>query len=132
MSQELIARSEDLARLDAAYPVRIVEPSFFVIDGICYVTSSGRVGEASLIMVLTLQGDVTTKPIDHVIYWTGEYPRRADLQVLETLGGGNTNLAPFGDVVMFSARADYTDHHHKATTYIEIINREVRKRNRHG
>ena len=128
MSQELIARSEDLIRLASAYSVHVVDPSFLVIEGIPYLTASGDVGNASLIMVLTLQGDVTTKPADHVIYWTGEYPRRANGQTLDTLGGGNSDLAPFGTVIMFSARAAYTDHHHKACTYIEIISREVRKR----
>ena len=131
MSRGLIARSLDLRTLEAArYSLRIADDAFLVIDRVPYVTAARQVQRAELVMVLTLRGDTTAKPGDHVAYWSGEHPHRADGRTLDTLlvpNSGRTIVSPsFPSVLMFSAKADYRDYHHKVMTYIEILGREAR------
>ena len=131
MSRELIARSPDLRTLEAdLYSLRIVDDAFLVTNGVPYVTATRQVQRAELVMVLTLRGDKTAKPGDHVAYWSGEHPHRADGRTLDALlvpNSGRQSVSPsFPSVLMFSAKADYLDYHHKVTTYAEILSREAR------
>ena len=81
-------------------------------------------------MVLTLRGDATAKPGDHVAYWAGEHPHLADGRKLDALLAANSGRQrvsqSFPSVLMFSAKADYRDYHHKVMTYVEILGREAR------
>ena len=131
MSRELIDRSSDLGMLKAnRYRIRIVDDAYLAIGGVPYVTATQQVQRAELVMVLTLQGDQTAKPGDHVAYWSGEHPHRADGRTLDALlvpDSGRQSVCPsFPSVLMFSAKADYRDYHHKVTTYVEILGREAR------
>ena len=131
MSRGLIARSSDLKKLEAdRYSLRIVDDAFLVIGGVPYVTVAQQVQRAELVMVLTLRGDETAKPGDHVAYWSGEHPHRADGRTLDALlvpNSSQQSVCPsFPSVFMLSAKADYRDYHHKATTYAEILGREAR------
>ena len=131
MSRELIARSADLRKLQAdLYTVRVLDDAFLVIENVPYVTHARQVQRAELIMVLTLRGDETAKPGDHVAYWSGEHPHRADGRTLDALlvpnAGRERVSASFPSVLMFSAKTDYRDYHHKVTTYAEILGREAR------
>ena len=131
MSRGLIARSSDLRTLEAdRYSLRIVDDAFLVVDNVPYITPTGQVQRAKLVMVLTLRGDETAKPSDHVAYWSGEHPYRADRRPLDALLEPNSNrssISPsFPSVLMFSAKADYQNYHHKVTTYAEILGREAR------
>lgn len=131
MSRGLIARSPDLRALEAdGYALRIVDDAFLVIDHVPYVTAARQVCRAELVMVLTLRGDATAKPGDHVAYWSGGHPHCADGSTLDALLMPNSNrsyVSPsFASVLMFSAKTDYRDYHHKVTTYVEILGREAR------
>ena len=131
MSRGLIARSPDLRTLEAdGYSLRIVDDAFLVIDRVPYVTAAHQVWHAALVMILTLRGDATAKPGDHVAYWSGEHPHCADGRTLDALlvpNSGRNFVSPsFASVLMFSAKADYRDYHHKVTTYAEILGREAR------
>ena len=131
MSRGLIARSSDLRTLETdRYSLRIVDDAFLVISGVPYVTVTQQVLRAELVMILTLRGDETAKPGDHVAYWSGEHPHRADGKTLDALLVPNSrrqSVCPsFPSVLMFSAKADYRDYHHKVTTYAEILGREAR------
>lgn len=131
MSRGLIARSPDLRALEAdRYSLRIADDAFLVIDRVPYVTMARKVQRAELVMVLTLKGDATAKPSEHVAYWSGEHPHHADGRKLDALlvpNSGRTAVSPsFPSVLMFSAKADYRDYHHKVTTYVEILSREAR------
>ena len=131
MSRGLIARSPDLRALEAErYSLRIADDAFLVIDGVPYVTVARKVQRAELIMILTLKSDTTTKPSDHVAYWSGEHPHHADGRTLDSLlvpdSGRNLVSPSFPSVLMFSAKADYRDYYHKVTTYVEILCREAR------
>ena len=131
MSHELIGRSSDLKRLVAeSYCIRVVDDAYLAADQIPYLRPNGKVGRGSLVMPLTLAGDVTTRPGDHVAYWSGEPPyrgNRAPLDALYSPPGSRTSLCPsFPTVMMFSARAAYRDFHHKVANYAEILAREAR------
>ena len=130
MSHELIARSADLSRLKhECYLISITYDAYLRIDGVPYVTASTTVACASLLMAMVVTGGIAGKPPDHVAYWTGELPHRADSRSLENKigGSGGTQIASVGNVLMFSARADYTDYHHKVVTYVELLEREARQ-----
>lgn len=131
MSRGLIDRSPDLSTLEAdGYCLRIADDAFLVIDRVPYVTVAREVHRAELVMVLTLRGDATAKPSDHVAYWAGEHPHRADGRKLDALlvpNSGRESVSPsFPSVLMFSAKADYRDYNHKVRTYVEILGREAR------
>lgn len=130
MSRELIARSPDLTRLAAdGYSLRVVDDALLVVENVPYVTTARQLDHASLIMVLTLRGDVASKPADHVAYWTGSTPCTAEGDSLtDKLGAGSGgSVGPFSPVLMFSAKADYQDYQHKVETYVEYLEREARK-----
>ena len=130
MSRELIARSPDLARLVAGgFSLRVIDDALLVIENVPYVTTAGTVDHASLVMVLTLRGDVATKPADHVAYWTGSTPCTAEgVGLTDKLGAaGSGSVGPFSPVLMFSAKTDYQDYQHKVETYVEYLEREARK-----
>ena len=131
MSRGLIDRSPDLKTLEAeGYCLRIADDAFLVIDRVPYVTDAREVQRAELVMALTLRGDATTMPGDHVAYWTGKHPHLADGRKLDALLAPNSvrQIASpsFPSVLMFSAKAIYRDYRHKVTTYVEILGREAR------
>lgn len=131
MSRGLIGRSPDLKKLEAdGYSLGVVDDAFLVVSGVPYVTESLQVQRADLVIVLTLRGDETAKPGDHVAYWSGEHPYRANGKKLDALlvpDSGRQSVCPsFPSVFMMSAKADYRDYHHKVTTYAGILGREAR------
>ena len=131
MSRELIDHSADLTRLkEQGYSLRVIDDGILVVDDIAYVTPDGAVQRGILAMALSLQGDVTTKPPDHVAHWSGDMPHNAQGKALaEQIGGDSTqqtisqSLPPMR---MLSARADYSDYYHKVSSYVELISREAR------
>src|ERR1039457_1429355 len=78
MSQKPISRSADLMRLrNEGYDLEIRSDHLLVKD-VPYVTADRTVKRGILVMALKLAGDVTVKPENHVAYFFGEYPCRAD------------------------------------------------------
>lgn len=133
MSRALIARSPDLRRLeDEGYSLRVVDDAYLLVDNVPYATSKGDVLEGSIVMELTLQGDVTAKPTTHVAYWTGEFPHRADGRKLTALlvenAAKETPTPSVPQAYMLSAKPSvgYRDYHHKVATYVELLSREAR------
>lgn len=134
MSQRLIARSDDLKRLqDEGYNVR-TRGGTLVVRDVPYVTSEREVKRGILVTPLILANDTTVRPVDdHVAFFAGEKPHNA--------GGSpnqyviNENLGQsYGDVAVnfqMSAKprttdGKYRDYHHKITTYIRILGRAVK------
>src|ERR1022692_2866772 len=78
MSHQLISRSPDLKRLqNEGYDLEI-RSGFLLTKGIPYVNARREVCRGTLVVKLVLAGDVTTRPDDHVAYFAGEHPCRAD------------------------------------------------------
>ena len=77
MSRALIARNRDLRSLeDEGYTLRIVDDAYLVVENVPYVTAQGEVQESALVMELTLSGDLTVRPANHVAHWAGGFPLR--------------------------------------------------------
>jgi hypothetical protein len=130
MSRRPIALSPDLLRLqNEGYDLEI-RGGYLLIKDVPYVDTKHSVRRGTWISKLELSGDKTNKPNDHVAYWTGEHPCHSDgkkIASIEHPAAGQD----FGDGIRadftFSAKADYRDYHHKATTYIGRIAGEANK-----
>ncbi|MGZ4755368.1 MAG: ThiF family adenylyltransferase [Acidimicrobiia bacterium] len=129
MSQRPIARSADLNRLrNDGYSIRIVG-GYLVADDVPFVDSEGVVHhDGALVLPLTLAGDITAPPTDHTARFMGGVPRDAGGQPLAHIIN-HANEEDLGDGLRtscyFSAKptdgGQYTDLHHKVTTYIGHI-----------
>lgn len=136
MSRALIARNRDLRQLeDEGYTLRIVDEAYLMVGNVPYVTVNGEVRESALIMELTLSGDETVLPADHIAhiaYWAGEFPYEANGEMLIALIREDAKKMSISGslpaVYELSAKPDsgYGDYYHKATTYVEILGREAR------
>ena len=133
MSHALIARNADLRKLETeGYALRIVDDGYLLTENVPYVTAHGEVHEGTLVMALTLSGDLTVPPTTHAAHWTGEFPYDASgnkLLVLIKEGARKRSLSvSIPPIYQLSAKPDggYRDYHHKVTTYVEILSREAR------
>ena len=133
MSRALIARNRDLQRLeDEGYTICIVDDAYLLVENVPYVTAQGEVQEGALFMDLTLSGDLTVPPADHVARWAGEFPHEASGNKLLALLTENAAKASLSDSLppayQLSAKPDggYRDYHHKVTTYVDILSCEAR------
>jgi hypothetical protein len=94
------------------------------------VNSAATVKRGTLVVKLTLSGDVATKPDTHVAHWIGEHPCHSDGQIISSIQNSSRPQTLDSGVHVdftFSAKADYRDYHHKVTTYIGRITGEARK-----
>ena len=128
MSHPLINRSPDLKRLqDEGYDLEI-RSGFLLVKDVPYVNSRKEVQRGTLVAKLILAGDITTRPDDHVAYFAGEHPCRADGTEIAQIkhASGERTLAE-GVVIQhsFSAKPTpsnfYADYYAKMTTYAAIL-----------
>lgn len=126
MSHRLINHSPDLKRLrDEGYDLE-VRSGYLLVKDVPYVNSRREVKRGILVSTLTLAGEVTTQPDDHVAHFVGEYPCRPDGTEIDQIrnSSGVRTLAE-GVVVdhTFSAkpREAYPDYYAKMTTYVAIL-----------
>lgn len=127
MSQQLINRSPDLKRLrDEGYDIQ-VKAGFLLVRNIPYVTTVKEIKHGTLVSELTLAGDVTAAPSNHVAFFAGEYPCNKDGSELAKLrhSSGQQQLAQ--DVVVqhsFSAKplsGQYMNYYEKMATYAAML-----------
>ena len=124
MSQQLIARSGDLLRLqNEGYNLEIRDALLLVKD-VPYVGAAATVQRGTLAIKLDLAGDRTRKPDYHTAYWIGAHPCHSNGAKITAIQHpnppedlGNGVMSDF----MFSAKADYADYYHKVTTYVGRI-----------
>lgn len=126
MSQKLINRSPDLKRLrDEGYEVE-VRYGYLLLHNIPYVNSGREIKYGTLISTLTLAGDMTSKPDNHVINFCGGYPCNNDGTIITAiqytsadtdLGNGMVYNHSFSN----KPANGYEDYYEKFTTYINII-----------
>ncbi|WEK48178.1 MAG: ThiF family adenylyltransferase [Candidatus Andeanibacterium colombiense] len=131
MSQQRISLSPDLTLLrEEGYEVAI-RYDHLVVTGVPYLNSTGEVRLGTLVSDLSMAGDVTAKPENHVAMFAGEFPCDKDGRPLEKLrhGSGDTTIGN-GLVTnhSFSRKppGGYTDYHHKMTTYVALISKHAR------
>ena len=74
MSHSLINHSNDLKKLrDEGYEI-VVIANYIVVKNVPYVNCNNEILYADIISELTLAGNCTTRPSNHTVYFTGEYP----------------------------------------------------------
>lgn len=125
MSQQLISRSPDLKRLrDEGYDVEI-RSGYLLIKDVPYVSANKEIKLGILISELTLAGNVTTTPDNHVAMFAGEYPCDKDGSELGKIrhGGGQRLADNLVVHYSFSSKpaAGYKDYYEKMTAYIAIL-----------
>src|SRR5215212_6063003 len=78
MSNTLISHSPDLKKLrDEGYNLEI-RGGYLLVHDVPYVNSAREVRRGVLVSKLQLAGNVTTRPDNHVAYFVGDHPCRAD------------------------------------------------------
>lgn len=131
MSLQLISRSPDLKRLrDEGYAVE-VKAGYLLVRHVPYVNANREIKYGVLVSDLTLAGDITTTPSDHVVRFSGAAPCDRDGRVLSEIlnSSGSQTLADDLNVDhTFSSKPDggYRDYHDKMTTYVNILSGPAR------
>ena len=133
MSSQLISRSADLQKLvDQGFDIEVLG-GYLIVHDVPYIDSAGAVRKGKLVSVLVLSGEQTDRPNDHIAYFQGGYPHRADGGPLEVFRNQSeeTELHPGLKVQhRFSAKprgtGQYQDYYAKMSCYADIISREVR------
>jgi hypothetical protein len=130
MSQRPISLSPDLQKLrNEGYDLEI-RSAFLLVKDVPYVNSSRQVKRGTLVCALTLGGDVTVRPGDHVAHFMGEHPCRDDGKEIEQIKNQSARQTLAEGVMIdhtFSAKPkpaeNYDDYYHKVTTYVAIFER---------
>ena len=128
MSQELIDHSPDLKRLiDEGYSLEI-RCGYALVHDVPYVNSQSQCCIGTLVCPLTLAGNTTARPENHVIHFMGEQPCNADGSEItsikhsltpQDLGNGIVVQRSFSNKPKeFQTFANYYD---KFINYIRII-----------
>jgi hypothetical protein len=131
MSHQLIGHSPDLKKLrDEGYDVEIRSGHLLVKD-VPYVNTRREVTRGTLVSTLTLAGDVTTTPDNHVAYFVGDHPCRSDgTEIYQIKNASGRKALAEGLVVnhTFSAKPSdpYPDYYAKMTTYVAILEGQAR------
>ena len=126
MSQQLISRSADLKRLrDEGYAVEI-KSNHLIVNDVPYVNAQREVKRGTLVSVLTLAGDRTAKPRNHVVHFVGEQPCHKDGSEIGQIKYSISRKPLAGDITVdrsFSNKPNtgYKDYYEKMTTYVNII-----------
>lgn len=133
MSRQLISRNDDLRALEEDGYEVAVKSGHLVISSVPYVNARKEVKRGSLVSVLEVSGDDTSKPRDHKAYFVGEHPCDRNGRELQHIKHTSARTTLGDGVVvdhMFSAKPKdgkgYRDHHHKMTTYAEMISSPAR------
>ena len=126
MSHKLISRSPDLKKLrDEGYDIE-VRSTYLLMNSVPYVNSRKEVRYGTLVSELTLAGDMTTRPGNHVAHFIGDFPCHKDGSEISRIKSSSGQRALAKDVVIhhsFSSRPStgYANFYDKMTTYAAII-----------
>lgn len=126
MSQELISHSPDLKRLrDEGYEIEI-KNGYALVHHVPYVNANREIEFGTLISTLSLAGNQTTSPDNHVIYFNGNHPCNINGSLItgiqhtsgkQILGEGIISNHSFSN----KPSSGYENYYEKFTRYIEII-----------
>jgi hypothetical protein len=99
-----------------------------LVKDVPYVNSNKEVKRGTLVSTLTLAGDVTTRPDDHIAHFIGDHPCREDGKEIEQIKNESARRTLASEVVVdhrFSAKPQpsgfYEDYYAKVTTYAAIL-----------
>jgi len=125
MSQQLISHSRDLKRLqDEGYEIEI-RGGYLMIHHIPYLNNIGQIRYGVLVSSLTLSNNRTSRPENHLVYFTGEHPCDNTGVPIMTIAH-TSQTQDLGGIVInhsFSNKpiGGYTDYYEKITVYAAII-----------
>ena len=126
MSHELISRSADLRQLqDEGYEVE-VRSNYLLIHSVPYLNSRGIVDRGTLVSDLTLAGDVTTTPGNHIAWFVGEHPHQKDGREIPQIKHASQTTQLAQDILVHHSFSNkpaqgYANYHQKMTRYIDIV-----------
>ncbi|MCA3076578.1 MAG: ThiF family adenylyltransferase [Rhodocyclaceae bacterium] len=126
MQSALISRSPDLLRLrDEGYELEI-RSGHLLVHSVPYVNAAGVIGYGTLVSDLTLAGDSTSRPGNHMAWFIGEHPCDRAGRTITAIRHGTANFDLAHDIAAQHAFSNkpptgYPDYHAKMTRYIEII-----------
>jgi hypothetical protein len=126
MSPTPVALSPDLQKLRReGYEIEIRE-GHLLVHHVPYVTPSGTLAYGTLVAVLTLNGDLTTTPADHIVHFVGELPSKAGGgEVPNLIHDPSTRTLTETIAVNYSFSnkpdAGFPDYFEKMTSYINIL-----------
>jgi hypothetical protein len=112
---------------DEGYDIEI-RAGYLLVKDVPYVNSNKEVKRGTLVSTLTLAGDVTTRPDDHIAHFIGDHPCREDGKEIEQIKNESARRTLASEVVVdhrFSAKPQpsgfYEDYYAKVTTYAAIL-----------
>lgn len=125
MLDEQIVLNEDLKRLkNEGYELEI-HNGCAIVHHIPYLDEHQNLCYGSLVSPLQMNGNKTTVPTDHTIYFSGSFPCDTEGKRLLPLWNSQVNRVVGGIPCQFffSNKPDggYKDYHHKFTTYCYLI-----------
>jgi molybdopterin/thiamine biosynthesis adenylyltransferase len=126
MQLSLISHSPDLIRLiDDGYEVQ-VQDGLLLVHHIPYVNSERTVAYGTLVSELTLAGEVTTRPGNHVAQFAGGIPCDVDGKPLEKIINSTGRAIAGANLEVhcsFSSKPPdgYADYYLKMTSYAAMI-----------
>lgn len=126
MSQQLINHNLDLKKLrDEGLEVEI-KASYLIVSHVPYVNSQKQICYGTLVSDLTLSGDKTLRPNNHVIQFIGDHPCHKDGREIIEIKHNSCNQRLIEGVEInhsFSNKppGGYADYYEKFSRYIEII-----------
>lgn len=126
MSHRLINLNPDLLQLrNEGYEVSVLS-NYLLVENVPYVTSDKTIARGTLVSELTLSGDKTMKPRDHVAYFVGAAPCNQDGSRITAIQHTESSKALSTDLTVnrsFSNKplTGYSDYNHKMSRYAEII-----------
>jgi hypothetical protein len=127
MSHSLISRSSDLLCLrEDGFEIDIVGGNYLAVYNVPYVNAQRQVRLGTFVSDLSLAGDQTTKPGNHVMLFAGEYPcTETGARIIGLEHHSNPiEIAPnLTTNHGFSSKppGGYNDYHHKVTAYAAIL-----------
>lgn len=128
MSQQLINHNVVLKKLQNNGFEIEVRDGYLLVHHVPYLTSETQLNEGTLIMSLSLSGNVVLKPSDHTAYWIGEKPHYKDGTQVTSLINREENSKQGGFTVNFflsckpeANGGNYVDYYEKVETYFHTI-----------
>lgn len=134
MYQQLINLNSDLKKLrDEGLEVS-VQGAHLVVMNVPYVNAQSQVCFGTFVSSLTLSGDKTLKPDNHVIQFIGEHPCHKDGRELIEIKHSSSNQRLAEGLVInhsFSNKPPngYADYYEKLSRYIEIVSAPAKSLN---
>ncbi len=131
MSRKLIDRSHDLKRLENdGYRIE-ARHNHLVVHDVPYVTPGRAVAFGKIVTDLTLNGDVTIRPNDHQVWFSGEHPCNSDGSIISAIKHSSESRTLCEGVEIqhrFSCKPPdgYPDYYAKVTRYVEIIQNQAK------